>query len=740
MADREVVGIELVAKLDQLRSEFKSLPKTTDDETKKAVSLALKNLTRLEKGAAKSAKAASDSIGGKAGDGIKAFGEKAGDADTALKALAGAVGLVSPAAGAALSSIGDLAGGVEGASKATALLGVAGTAAAVGVVAIGASVAAFGAAAVGAVSASLDLAQGWKEIQGLGGLDSFKITSEQQSSLERGEAALTSIKLAGEAVVVAFASQVAPTVEKAAVGFTFLALGAGKIVSSFGEAGGVASDLGTVLRGYLVGAFDAVAGGVARAIEGLAYLYDATGFDDLAASMRRGAEALRAYSSELDAKATEAQAAALSRLGVAARETYEETTALVGISRAHNRATRNAKDAAEAAKAAEEERRASLAALTADLKRVGDEQRAATKATEDAAKATSTLLEKSEAFGAEAPTAIEKTRAEYQALDRELLQQIETNLKVGASTEALESERVELAKRTKAELERLRQEESADQEETRQEALELDRAAFEAKVGTAAEVASQVNAALSAGADFFLEKWTSALDATTTQLDKVRGALDEFSAQSVNAATLTGHALVEAFTSGEVALDELSAAQQADLKTRLQAEEAFLAQKAKVERDAALKAFKVSKGTATSEAIINGAVAATAALRLGPIAGPIAAGAIAGLVAIQVGTIAAQEPAFHSGGIVGQSSPGYAPDERSYRLQTGEAVLSRVGRAVVGDETIRQANRGKGSSPVVQVTQTYDGRVIGQVVQDQVKSSSTLRRALATGRPGHRSR
>ena len=42
MADREVIGVELIAKLDEFRKEFKSIPKTTDAETKAALGLALK--------------------------------------------------------------------------------------------------------------------------------------------------------------------------------------------------------------------------------------------------------------------------------------------------------------------------------------------------------------------------------------------------------------------------------------------------------------------------------------------------------------------------------------------------------------------------------------------------------------------------------------------------------------------------------------------------------------------------
>lgn len=762
MADREVVGIELVAKLDQLRAEFKSLPKTTDSETKQAVSLALKNLSRLEKGAAKSAASTAGAVApgaAKAADALKgldasakALGETAGDTDSSLKAVAGAVGLISPQAETALSSVGDLAGGIEGVVKAAKVASV--SLGAIGLAAAG--IALVATAIYGVWTATEETRAKTAEWEA-----ALKDVTTQTQTLASAQRALSS---AGDDVAGFIAGlQIEAAVLRGEISETDVKLGElGNTLSdklrpqldegrkAFVEAGNQINKLREAIASGTLDAEERVKAEIA--LNGALKNQDAIRekIDAIKALQVEGNHQISSYGQALDAAAAKEEKAKQETKdrAVATKEATKEVKDHASILRVLETSLGAASSAYEALSREEASSIAQLQELGATeeeialaRERFASRKAALDKEAQDAAEeASASLLAQAAAFGVIAPSAIQKVRDEYQALDRELLAQIDANLKVGASTEALESERVELAKRTKAELERLRQEESADQEEARQEALDLDRDAFEAKVGTAAEVASQVNAALSAGADYFLEKWTTALDATTSRLDEVRGALDEFSKQSVDAASLTGHALVEAFTSGEVALDELSAAQQADLQTRLTAEEAFLAQKAKVERDAAIKAFNASKGTSIAEAVINGAVAATAALRLGPIAGPIAAGAIGGLVAVQVGTIAAQEPAFHSGGIVGQSSPGYAPDERSYRLQTGEGILSRVGRSVIGDETIRRANRGQGSSPVVSVTQTYDGRVIGQVVQDQVKSSSTLRRSLAQGRPGHRSR
>ena len=51
----------------------------------------------------------------KTSDALKDLGGTSGATDSALKAMAGALDLVSPSAASALSSIGDLAGCIEGA-------------------------------------------------------------------------------------------------------------------------------------------------------------------------------------------------------------------------------------------------------------------------------------------------------------------------------------------------------------------------------------------------------------------------------------------------------------------------------------------------------------------------------------------------------------------------------------------------------------------------------------------------
>ena len=95
-------------------------------------------------------------------------------------------------------------------------------------------------------------------------------------------------------------------------------------------------------------------------------------------------------------------------------------------------------------------------------------------------------------------------------------------------------------------------------------------------------------------------------------------------------------------------------------------------------REQQQRLFAVQKGVAISEAAINGAVAATAALKLGPIAGPIAAVAMAAATAGQIALIAGEEPAFDVGGMVRGGSMATSSDQISASLLPGEAVLNRL--------------------------------------------------------------
>ena len=107
----------------------------------------------------------------------------------------------------------------------------------------------------------------------------------------------------------------------------------------------------------------------------------------------------------------------------------------------------------------------------------------------------------------------------------------------------------------------------------------------------------------------------------------------------------------------------------------------------------ATAAFEASKAVAIAQAEVSAALAAIQAYSAvigipfaGPVLAPIAAAAALAFGLAQSVAIAAQPPpAFHSGGFT---------DDVPTTLLRGEAVLSRRGRATIGDDMIEAANRG----------------------------------------------
>jgi hypothetical protein len=150
-------------------------------------------------------------------------------------------------------------------------------------------------------------------------------------------------------------------------------------------------------------------------------------------------------------------------------------------------------------------------------------------------------------------------------------------------------------------------------------------------------------------------------------------------------------------------------------------EKAALQERVAAQRNAAIQAFEVAKAAKLAEAIINTAAAVTASLP-----NPIAAAVAGAAGAAQVATIAAQQPAFHSGGIVGAP-----PDEVNARLVRGEGVLSRSGvNAIGGEQAVRAANAGIQQTPTVVAINQYRHQVFRPFIRDHLRMGGDLTDAL----------
>lgn len=158
-------------------------------------------------------------------------------------------------------------------------------------------------------------------------------------------------------------------------------------------------------------------------------------------------------------------------------------------------------------------------------------------------------------------------------------------------------------------------------------------------------------------------------------------------------------------------------------------------------RKAAMAAFGIAKAARIAEATITTAMAVVHALNdglavggpAGLILGPVSAAAAGIAGGIQIAAIAAEQPSFHQG---------YAPDERSARVLTSEAVLSPAATAALGSGNIAAANAGimgggrQASTPVVFRHQTFR-----PFIKDFLTQPSALSTALNAGKiVGHRTR
>jgi hypothetical protein len=169
----------------------------------------------------------------------------AGKADTALKTLAGALGVISPEAEAAASAAGDLVGSLE------VLLTPAGAVVGAGA-GVAASFAAVGAASVAAVYHIAGMADELRDLAKLSGVE--LVPEASIAGAERAADALGDVSLAGTAMAGVLAGAAAPALEElardllavgllAAKSFDGMLNGAGEfanyIVDSFGQAVGL---------------------------------------------------------------------------------------------------------------------------------------------------------------------------------------------------------------------------------------------------------------------------------------------------------------------------------------------------------------------------------------------------------------------------------------------------------------------------------------------------------------------
>jgi hypothetical protein len=236
--------------------------------------------------------------------------------------------------------------------------------------------------------------------------------------------------------------------------------------------------------------------------------------------------------------------------------------------------------------------------------------------------------------------------------------------------------------------------------------VEAEQAAVEAALGNdaALEEAYAASAAARLAIDEAFEAERDVLLAQYSAQQEERAAAAH--AQTLARAQQQREAIVGAATSMMGSLSELASIKAQDTS--------------KKDAERAKRQFRVAKGLAIAEAMVNAGAAATRAFRDWRFPLSVAMAGAAGVAAAAtVARIRSIEPSFHGGGM----ATDLAPDEvRTTRLTKGEGVLTARGvEAVGGPEGVRQANAGGGSGDVRVVPVLMDRGAPSRIVTEALR-------------------
>lgn len=153
------------------------------------------------------------------------------------------------------------------------------------------------------------------------------------------------------------------------------------------------------------------------------------------------------------------------------------------------------------------------------------------------------------------------------------------------------------------------------------------------------------------------------------------------------------------------------------------------------QREVLMNLFNAQKAAAAGSIVISTAAAIMKALEeLGPIAGAVSSAAIAITGGVQLATVLAQPPPFHTGGIV--------PSNGMVNALGGEAFLNRETTSRLGQEGVNALNSGEGlAGGAIQIQNVYGHRVFDRFVIDNISKGGPLASAIQGGsRVGHSTR
>ena len=674
--------ISLRVRLDQVEAALRSIPGMTEASMKQVASAAAKNWKEVEKQAREAAKAAE-----KASEKAAAEAKKASEQQlNAMKQLGNAV-------------TGGLVGDLADMAEALGPVGLAAAAATGAFVALGAATA----AAVGGILAVQDAAKTTiEELDKLGKGD--LITPEQRESVERADSALQAMKTSIGLVAVALAENFSPEIEQASLAVISLSFSVGDLLEKYQNV--------SILENFAVSAITVA--------ESIIDLQTSTAI--LASTLGHVQSALTGNESEL---AKWGDAIILAK--------KDAISAATGIDRR--------RDAVEDGTSADQRAAEFLGQFRTALGNVADQlgkntQRNSsyTKSVNEQAQAHEALARIIHDATSDQETAemkILRLHADRSAAARKAIKDAEALAKAQAEIDArlfrdmqkLEDDRV--AEAEKAKNERLA---SAKKENEAYQAfvakriekeMEMQRAADAARVAASQALQEAIEAETEAERQAY-EKLYGTILGVLGPVGELGAAMAEISERQL-----------EGIREERKALRDQIAEATGYEKIRLQQRLDALNDEAEGYRKLQMVAFRVRKGIAISEAIVNGAVAATRALaELGPVAGGIAAAVIATTTAAQIALISSERPKFHTG---------LDPSEMPAVITRGEGVANVRAMNQPGfAETLRAANAGlpaQSSGPVVialndRILAQLDART--QRVRGRVAGGNVVRLGTAT--------
>ena len=709
MAATGAIDLSFRADLSNLTKQLAKMPEVTEKEAKEMVKALEKQFKSAEKAAERAAKKTERAFSragkgvAKAGDDtaqlsneMLELGETAGDADTALKGVGGALGLISPEAERVFSTIGELGGGLEGVIRTLKA----------GVGPIGIVAAAVGAGAFAWKHYSDQLEEAEQKAQDMADAAAEMATSVNAFKADQARIELEHLVATGQEEIEVLRLAQAQDKARAVVREQ-----QERAVTKLTEAQDVYNQAklneAAALKGSLDGTIsDAKAH--AKATKDLAQaevvLNRRQAAVDALANKEANLAAKIFETSEANAKANKRSSRATKETKDAIDELIESTDRLMPDARSPLQKMRDQLVELEAEAGKSDEAAARLqdtinglngAILGSELQEQINQQDAAAEATE---KHTEKLKAQTSAFVAQS-TETERARS--------ILRELEAASNDTASSTANFKDEIAAVQ---DKLDKLQTEEAKKQLNDLAQQITAIGGSFAQALSNIGQL--QMGEAIKDAKEAlaFFDKRAEDIE---SQIDAINDTISQ--------------------TTDERVREQLES-EKALLEGRLEANAKAKAAETAIQNQAIADAHRVQQNINLAAIAMNTATAVMQAwAQLGPIGAPLATAGILALGATQAGLVSAQEPpTLHWGGMV-------KPDETMIRARVGEGVLTPQGvQAIGGQEGLNAANMGRGMGGQIVVQQVYKHRVLDTVLTDSIKRggpiSAELNRRQRRGR------